>query len=110
MKENKVMLFMKGTPSLPQCGFSYKVSEILKDIGVDFASANILTSPKVAVALKKLNDWPTFPQLYINGEFVGGCDIVSELYEKGELKKMLIDVGIKVDNPNEEIKKETSSK
>ena len=91
--DNKVMLFMKGTPTAPLCGFSLRVVNILKHLGCDFASANILTSPSVRENLKKYSDWPTFPQLFINGDFVGGCDIVTDLYKSGELKKMLDDAG-----------------
>ena len=91
--DNKVMLFMKGTPTAPVCGFSLRVVNILKHLGCDFASANILTSPSVRQNLKVYSDWPTFPQLFINGEFVGGCDIVTDLYKSGELKKMLEDAG-----------------
>ena len=91
--DNKVMLFMKGTPTAPVCGFSLRVVNILKRLGCDFASANILTSPSVRQNLKVYSDWPTFPQLFIGGEFVGGCDIVTDLYKSGELKKMLDKVG-----------------
>ena len=91
--DNKVMLFMKGTPTAPLCGFSLRVVNILKHLGCDFASANILTSPSVRENLKKYSDWPTFPQLFINGDFVGGCDVVTDLYKSGELKKMLDDAG-----------------
>lgn len=114
MKENKVMLFMKGTPSNPVCGFSLRVVQILKHLGsclerplnvlgCDFASANILTSKSVVKNLKYVrycfltsfhsSDWKTYPQLFINGEFVGGCDVVTELFESGELKKMLEKAG-----------------
>ncbi|CBK22404.2 Monothiol glutaredoxin (Grx5) [Blastocystis hominis] len=91
--ENKVMLFMKGTPTAPLCGFSLRVVNILKRLGCDFASANILTSPSVRENLKKYSDWPTFPQLFIKGDFIGGCDIVTDLYKSGELKKLLDDAG-----------------
>ncbi|KAK8789401.1 hypothetical protein WA588_001286 [Blastocystis sp. NMH] len=91
--ENKVMLFMKGTPSNPVCGFSFRVVQILKHLGCDFASANILTSKSVVKNLKYVSDWKTYPQLFINGEFVGGCDVVTELFESGELKKMLEKAG-----------------
>ncbi|KAK8795626.1 hypothetical protein WA158_000283 [Blastocystis sp. Blastoise] len=91
--ENPVMLFMKGTPSNPMCGFSYKAVQILKTLGSDFASANILTSEAVKDGLKEVSHWQTYPQLFIKGEFVGGCDIMMQLYESGELKKMLEEAG-----------------
>lgn len=87
--ENPVMLYMKGTPNSPQCGFSGKVVGILNAVGVEFSSVNILQYPAIREAVKQYSDWPTLPQLYIAGEFVGGCDIVSEMYKSGELKTLL---------------------
>ena len=84
-----VMLFMKGTPDAPQCGFSAKVSMVLKDVGVPFASFDVLSDPSIREGIKVFANWPTIPQLYIQGEFVGGCDIVSEMYVSGELQPML---------------------
>lgn len=87
--ENKVFLYMKGTPSMPMCGFSARVVGILGQIGVDFASCNILDDWEKREAIKVYSDWPTIPQLYVNGEFVGGCDIVTEMYQAGELQELL---------------------
>ena len=87
--ENKVCLFMKGTPDAPQCGFSLAVTNILKHLNVDYKSINILEDPEIRQGIKDYSDWPTIPQLYINNNFIGGCDIVKEMFEKGELEKVL---------------------
>lgn len=84
-----VLLFMKGTPEQPQCGFSSTVVQILKSTGTDFASADVLSNPLLREGIKSYSEWPTVPQLYVAGEFIGGCDIVTEMYEKGELEKEL---------------------
>ena len=84
-----VVLFMKGTPEAPQCGFSMAVSNILKHLKVNFEGVNVLESNEIRQGIKDYTDWPTIPQLYIKGEFIGGCDIVKEMFEKGELKKLL---------------------
>jgi monothiol glutaredoxin len=84
-----VVLFMKGTKMFPQCGFSAKVVDILKQQAVDFRDVNILTDPEMRQGLKEYSNWPTFPQLYVNGKLVGGCDIVSSLHESGELAQVL---------------------
>mmetsp|Transcript_15216 Transcript_15216/g.17231 ORF Transcript_15216/g.17231 Transcript_15216/m.17231 type:complete len:195 (-) Transcript_15216:1811-2395(-) len=84
-----VLLFMKGSPEAPQCGFSSKVSQILKAEQIDFSSADVLSSIEVREGVKKFSDWPTIPQLYVQGEFVGGCDIVTDMYESGELTELL---------------------
>lgn len=89
VKDNPVVLFMKGTPAFPQCGFSSRAAQILAACGAKFASVNVLEQPEVRANLPRYANWPTFPQLYINGELVGGCDIMVELYEQGELQKML---------------------
>ena len=89
VQANNVCLFMKGTPEVPQCGFSMAVSNILKHLNVNFKGVNVLEDPNLRQGIKDYSDWPTIPQLYINGEFVGGCDIVKEMFEKGELKKIL---------------------
>lgn len=89
IKNNKVVLFMKGTKEAPMCGFSGKVVAILTKLGTKFHDIDVLSDPELRESLKVFSDWPTFPQLYINGELVGGCDIVSELYSSGELEKML---------------------
>ena len=89
VKSNKVMLFMKGSPKEPMCGFSAKVSGILNGMKVDYAWADVLQHPDVRQGIKEYAEWPTIPQLYIDGEFVGGCDIVTEMYLNGELEKLL---------------------
>lgn len=86
---NSVIVFMKGTPEFPQCGFSSRVSQALTACGSEFAYVNVLADPDVRANLHRYADWPTFPQLYVNGELVGGCDIVMELYESGELKNLV---------------------
>ena len=89
IKENKVCLFMKGTPDAPQCGFSMTVSNVLKHLKVDFKGINVLDDDDIRQGIKSYSDWPTIPQLYIKEEFIGGCDIVKELFDSGELKKVL---------------------
>ena len=86
-----IVLFMKGTPDAPQCGFSMTVSNILKKLNVKFEGINVLSSDELRQGIKEFTDWPTIPQLYVKGEFVGGCDIVKEMFEKGELKKLFED-------------------
>jgi len=89
VETNPVILYMKGTPSMPQCGFSSRTALALKACNAEFASVNVLADPEIFQNLPRYANWPTFPQLYINGELVGGCDITLELYESGELQKML---------------------
>ena len=89
IKDNKVCLFMKGTPDSPQCGFSLAVSNILKHLKLDFKAVNVLDDENLRQGIKEFSDWPTIPQLYIKGEFIGGCDIVKEMYEKGELQNLV---------------------
>ncbi len=91
INNNDVCLFMKGTPDAPQCGFSMAVSNILKILEVKFKGINVLESNELRQGIKEYSEWPTIPQLYIKKEFVGGCDIVKEIYESGELKKILKD-------------------
>ena len=91
IKNNEVCLFMKGTPDQPQCGFSLAVSNLLKHLDVKFKGINVLEDNEVREGIKEFSDWPTIPQLYIKGEFIGGCDIVKEMYEKNELQKKLED-------------------
>ena len=86
---NDVCLFMKGVPDAPQCGFSMTVSNILKHLNVNFKSVNVLDDQNLRQGIKEFSDWPTIPQLYIKGEFIGGCDIVKEMFENGELKNLL---------------------
>jgi monothiol glutaredoxin len=95
---NEVCLFMKGTPDAPQCGFSMAVSNMLKILEVNFKGVNVLEDQNIREGIKVFSDWPTIPQLYIKKEFVGGCDIVKEMYENGELKKVLEDKGISFKN------------
>ena len=91
---NEVCLFMKGTPDAPQCGFSMAVTNILKILEVNFKAVNVLEDQTLREGIKVFSDWPTIPQLYIKKEFVGGCDIIKEMYESGEIKKVLDDKGI----------------
>ena len=96
IKTNDVVLFMKGTPAFPMCGFSASVVQILTKLGVKFTSINVLDSDEMREGIKKFSDWPTIPQLYIKEEFVGGCDIVKEMYESGELLELLNTKGVKI--------------
>ena len=89
VKSNRVFLYMKGTPAFPQCGFSHRTVQLLRHYGVEFASANVLEDMAIREGIKEYSGWPTVPQLYVGGEFVGGCDIVMSLYESGELEKMV---------------------
>ena len=89
VNDNPVMLYMKGNPSMPMCGFSAKIVQTLQAEGVDFSSVNVLDYPSIREGVKQFAAWPTIPQLYIKGEFIGGCDIVSEMHESGELKELL---------------------
>ena len=91
---SEVLLFMKGTPLFPQCGFSARVVQILKHAGVPFASVNVLENPEIRDGIKEFSNWPTIPQLYVKGEFVGGCDIVTEMYQSGELAALLTEKGV----------------
>lgn len=92
VESTPVLLYMKGTPNFPQCGFSGRAVEILQACGAQFAYVNIFEDPDLREKLKEFSNWPTFPQLYINGEFIGGCDIMMDLYEQGELERMVKDV------------------
>lgn len=92
VKNNKVVLFMKGTADFPQCGFSFAVVHILNTLKSPFKDINVLDNIEIRQAIKDYSDWPTIPQLYINGEFIGGCDIVKELHANGELEKMFLQV------------------
>ena len=94
INENDVCLFMKGTPDAPQCGFSMAVSNMLKILEVNFKGVNVLEDQSLREGIKIYSDWPTIPQLYVKNEFIGGCDIVKEMYESGELKKVFDDKGI----------------
>ena len=94
ISENEVCLFMKGTPQAPQCGFSMAVSNMLKILEVNYKSVDVLSDQKLREGIKKFSEWPTVPQLYVKKEFVGGCDIVKEMFEKGDLKKLFQDKNI----------------
>ena len=91
---NPVVLFMKGTPVFPQCGFSAEIVQVLSGLGVRFKGVDVLTDPSLREGIKSFSDWPTIPQLYVKGEFVGGCDIVREMYQTGELAELLSSRGI----------------
>lgn len=86
---NNVVLYMKGTKDFPQCGFSAAVAHVLKNLNVDFLDVDVLRDPEVRQGIKEFSDWPTIPQLYIKGEFIGGCDIVKEMFQSGELQELL---------------------
>ena len=96
--ENPVMLYMKGTAMFPQCGFSARVVQILTHMGVPFKTANVLEDAELRDGIKQFSNWPTIPQLYVAGEFVGGCDIVTEMFQSGELKTALEEKGVAVAN------------
>ena len=89
VKTNKIMLYMKGNPRFPQCGFSAHTVEILQSYGVPFQTEDVLQNPQIREGIKQYSNWPTIPQVYIDGKFIGGCDIVSELHERGELEPLL---------------------
>ncbi len=91
INENDICLFMKGTPDIPQCGFSLAVANVLKHLNIKFKGINVLENDEMRQGIKQYSDWPTIPQLYIKGEFIGGCDIVKEMFEKGDLQKKLED-------------------
>ncbi|MBX9451996.1 MAG: Grx4 family monothiol glutaredoxin [Neoaquamicrobium sediminum] len=96
VKSNDVVLFMKGTPGFPQCGFSGQVVQILDYLGVDYKGVNILTSDELRQGIKDYSNWPTIPQLYVKGEFVGGCDIIREMFQAGELQGFMTEKGVTV--------------
>ena len=98
IKKNEICLFMKGTPEVPQCGFSMAVSNVLKHLNVNFIGINVLDDPEIRQGIKEFSDWPTIPQLYIKEEFIGGCDIVKEMFEKGDLQKKLVEKKISFKN------------
>ena len=100
IQNNEVCLFMKGTPDAPQCGFSMATSNILKILEVNFKGVNVLEDQNLREGIKTFSDWPTIPQLYVKNEFVGGCDIIKEMYENGELTKLFEEKGINFKNKN----------
>lgn len=91
---NDIVLFMKGTPTFPQCGFSSTVVQVFDYLGAEYATVNVLEDPDIRQGIKDYNNWPTIPQVFVKGEFIGGCDIVREMFESGELKTLLADKGI----------------
>jgi monothiol glutaredoxin len=94
IEKNPVMLYMKGTPMFPQCGFSARVIQILTHVGVPFHTANVLEDDQLREGVKQFSQWPTIPQLYVKGEFVGGCDIITEMFQSGELETLLAEKGV----------------
>jgi len=94
--ENDVVLYMKGTPTLPQCGFSSTVVQILDYIGTEYASVNVLDDQDIRQGIKSYNNWPTIPQIFVKGEFIGGCDILREMFETGELRDLMTEKGVKL--------------
>ena len=97
VKGNDVLLFMKGTPTFPQCGFSSVVVQVLDYLGVEYQAVNVLEDQGVREGIKTYSNWPTIPQLYVKGEFVGGCDIIKEMFEAGELKDFMAEKGIEME-------------
>ncbi len=98
ISSNQIVLFMKGTPVFPMCGFSAAVAKVLSDLGVKFSSVNVLESEEMREGIKQFSNWPTIPQLYIKEEFIGGCDIIKEMYESGELLDLFKTKGVDVSN------------
>ena len=94
---NEVVLYMKGTKDMPQCGFSQRVAGVLNYMGVDYADVNVLTDDEIRQGIKEFSDWPTIPQLYVKGEFIGGCDIITEMTLSGELDQLFDDKGVTYD-------------
>jgi len=94
--EKDVVLFMKGTPTFPQCGFSSTVVQILDYVGADYGAVNVLDDPEIRQGIKDFNNWPTIPQIFVKGEFIGGCDIVKEMFETGELRTLMTEKGIEL--------------
>ena len=94
VKNNKVVVFMKGTPDFPQCGFSGQVAQIFNYLGVDYRGHNVLANDELRQGVKDYTNWPTVPQIYVDGEFIGGCDIVREMFQQGELQNLLTQKGI----------------
>ena len=99
ISSNDVVLFMKGTPVFPMCGFSATVTQVLSDLGVNFSSVNVLESDEMREGIKQFSNWPTIPQLYVKEEFIGGCDIIKEMYESGELLELFKSKGIEFKTP-----------
>ena len=100
ISDNPVILFMKGSPDFPQCGFSMRTAQALKDCDAEFVYVDVLAAPEVRQNLPQVSNWPTFPQVFVNGELIGGCDIVLEMHQSGELKSVLETAGQSAENPN----------
>lgn len=98
VSKNPVLLFMKGSPTFPQCGFSAAVVQVLNALGIEYNSVDVLLDPEIREGIKQFTNWPTIPQLYVKGEFVGGCDIIREMFETGELEQLLTERGIATGN------------
>ena len=98
-EQKDVILFMKGTPTFPQCGFSSTVVQIFDYIGADYGAVNVLEDPEIRQGIKDYNNWPTIPQIFVKGEFIGGCDIVKEMFETGELRDLLTEKGVELSAP-----------
>jgi len=96
VSQKDVVLFMKGTPTFPQCGFSSTVVQILDYIGADYGAVNVLEDPEIRQGIKDYNNWPTIPQIFVKGEFIGGCDIVKEMFETGELRDLMTEKGVEL--------------
>jgi len=94
--DNDIVLFMKGTPTFPQCGFSSTVVQVLDYIGADYGAVNVLDDPEIRQGIKDYNNWPTIPQVFVKGEFIGGCDIIKEMFESGELRSLIEEKGVKL--------------
>ncbi len=94
VSENDVVLYMKGTPTFPQCGFSSTVVQVMDYLGVNYASVNVLEDMEIRQGIKEVNNWPTIPQVFVKGEFIGGCDIIREMFESGELRALLTEKGV----------------
>lgn len=109
VKSNDVVLYMKGTKAMPQCGFSSKVAGLLNYMGVDYADVNVLADENIRQGIKDYSDWPTIPQLYVKGEFVGGCDIITEMTLSGELDQLFDDQGVSYDKDAAEKIREANS-
>lgn len=103
ISENPVILFMKGSPDFPQCGFSMRTAQALKSCDAEFVYVDVLAAPEVRQNLPQISNWPTFPQVFVNGELIGGCDIVLEMHQSGELKNVLEQTGAGAGNPDSEI-------
>lgn len=99
VKTNDVVLFMKGTPDAPRCGFSGQVVQVLQYLGVSYKAVDVLADPEIREGVKEYSNWPTIPQVYVKGEFIGGCDIVREMFQSGELRQLLADRGIATKAP-----------